>query len=187
MRSRVREIPRVRDALVRIERERRDARHGWGSANAGAETTTTTSAAAASKARAARRSMRNQQDDADRPQGKRRQRDLLGRDDVHRAQRQQARRCRSRSGRRSRARPNVFCRLRNSVPRNSGAREERQEIEREVGQQPPLLGRVRDQEDRVERKLLGDQVGADQQRAEQGERDARPRPRQCRSNQLRPM
>ena len=40
------------------------------------------------------------------------------------------------------------------------AGQERQQVEQEVGEQPPFLRRVGDQEDGVERHLLRDEVGA---------------------------
>ena len=46
------------------------------------------------------------------------------------------------------------------------AGQERQEIQHEVGEQPPLLHRVADQEDGVERHLLGGEVAHHHQRAE---------------------
>lgn len=43
---------------------------------------------------------------------------------------------------------------------------ERQQIQDEVGEQPPFLQRICHQEDRVERQLLSEQVGAGDQRRE---------------------
>ena len=57
------------------------------------------------------------------------------------------------------------------------ARQERRQLRQKDRQQLPLLRRVRDEEDRVETEMLHIKVGADRERAEQGERNSgRPAP-----------
>ena len=51
------------------------------------------------------------------------------------------------------------------------ARQERRQLRQENRQQLPLLRRVGDEEDRVEAEMLHVKVGADRERAEQGERN----------------
>ena len=53
------------------------------------------------------------------------------------------------------------------------AGEERQHVEQEVSEQPPLLHGVGDQEDGVERDLLRQEIRRDRQRAEQQQRSGR--------------
>ena len=54
-----------------------------------------------------------------------------------------------------------------------GAGQEREHVEQEVAEQPPLLRRVGDEEDGVEGYLLRDEVGRHRQRTEQHQRDHR--------------
>jgi hypothetical protein len=53
------------------------------------------------------------------------------------------------------------------------AGQERQHVEHEIAEQPPLLHRIRDEKDGVERNLLRQQIGRDGERAEQQQRSRR--------------
>jgi hypothetical protein len=79
----------------------------------------------------------------------------------------------------------VLLRLQENDAEIERPRQERQEVEHEVGEQPPLLHRVGDQEDGVERHLLGGEVAHHHQRPE-GQQRALDRADQWRSNQPLP-
>ena len=157
MRLRVGEFARVGDALVVATPRASGCRAGRGSTKCAGEPTAPRRATSASTPR---RSPTAPRTTAGRrqPQRQRRHDQIVGREHIHRQQDRRGRTGPSRRGRRNRRGRRSVCAFRKTHAEEERAGQERQEVEQEIGEQPPLLRRVGDQEDGVERHLLRDEV-----------------------------
>ncbi len=118
------------------------------------------------------RQRREPEQAAGEPKQQRRHDEVLGRHDIHRHQEGEAAQARAGEVREVDAAEDPVGLEEHGAEKES-ARQERQHVEHEISEQPPLLHRIGDQKDGVERNLLRNEIRRHRQRTEQQQRGRR--------------